>query len=91
MAKVLTHMTMSLDGFIANPGDVPEELFDWYSAGEVPVPSLDPDMSFQVDLASAEVLRELLYGNGAIVAGGACSTSPTAGATTTPAPPGSWS
>ena len=35
MSKVFTHMTMSLDGFIAEPDDQPGELFDWYRAGDV--------------------------------------------------------
>ena len=39
MGKVLTHMTMSLDGYIAEPDDQVGELFDWYGAGEVSVPS----------------------------------------------------
>ena len=39
MGKVFTHMTMSLDGFIAQPDDMPGELFDWYGAGDVSVPS----------------------------------------------------
>ena len=30
MGKVLTHMTMSLDGYIAEPDDQVGELFDWY-------------------------------------------------------------
>ena len=33
MGKVFTHMTMSLDGFIADPNDQVGELFDWYGAG----------------------------------------------------------
>ena len=32
MGKVLTHMTMSLDGFIADPDDQVGELFEWYEA-----------------------------------------------------------
>jgi len=32
-------MTMSLDGFIADPNDQPGELFDWYGAGDVTVPT----------------------------------------------------
>ena len=35
MAKVLTHMCMSLDGFVAQPDDNPAELFDWYWNGDV--------------------------------------------------------
>jgi dihydrofolate reductase len=69
MGKVLSHMAMSLDGFIANPDDAPEELFDWYWGGDVTVPSLQEGMTFQVDAASAGVLHDLLLENGAIVCG----------------------
>ena len=69
MARVLTHMCMSLDGFVAQPDDDPGELFDWYWDGDVAVPSAQPEMSFSVDAASAEMLRELTSGCGALVAG----------------------
>ena len=69
MGKVYTHMTMSLDGYIADPDDQPGELFDWYQAGEVSVPSGNENIAFDVDEASAEVLRELTGNNGAIVSG----------------------
>jgi dihydrofolate reductase len=69
VGKVLTHMTMSLDGFIANPDDSPGELFDWYGAGEVSVPSANADVTFSVDDASAGVLRELVDEVGALVSG----------------------
>ena len=69
MGKVLTHMTMSLDGFIAQPDDVPGELFDWYEAGEVSVPSHNEDVRFDVDEASAEVLRGLTDQVGALISG----------------------
>lgn len=69
MAKVLTHMCMSLDGFVAQPDDDPAELFEWYWGGEIVVPSAQEDMSFSVDAASAPMLRDLTSGCGAIVAG----------------------
>ena len=69
MGKVFTHMTMSLDGFIADPNDQPGELFDWYGAGDVTVDNPNEDISFQVDDASAEALRELTANNGALIAG----------------------
>lgn len=69
MAKVLTHMTMSLDGYIADPHDDPGELFDWYQAGEVTVPSANETVPFDVDEASAELLGNLTEGSGALVAG----------------------
>ena len=51
MAKVFTHMTMSLDGYIAQPDDQPAELFDWYWGGDVSVPSAQEGMTFEVDEA----------------------------------------
>jgi len=69
MGKVLSHLTMSLDGFIANPDDTPGEIFDWYQDGEVSVPSANDDVTLEVDPASAEVLQGLVDGVGALVAG----------------------
>jgi dihydrofolate reductase len=69
MSKVLTHMTMSLDGFIADPADQPGELFDWYQAGPVSVKSANENTSFDVDEASAELLGDLTSSGGVIVSG----------------------
>ena len=70
MTQVITHMTMSLDGFIAAPDDNPGELFDWYSAGDVAVQHANPDLpAFKVDEASAETLAELLGNAGALISG----------------------
>jgi dihydrofolate reductase len=70
MSKVLTHMTMSLDGFIADPQDGIDELFAWYGAGSVTVPTASEDIpSFSVDDASAELLRGYLASGGALVSG----------------------
>jgi dihydrofolate reductase len=69
MAKVLTHMCVSLDGFVAGPDDDPGELFDWYWTGDVVVPSAQPSMTFSVDAASASMLQDLTSGCGALVSG----------------------
>lgn len=69
MNKVTSHMTMSLDGFIAEPNDSCDELFPWYGAGDVRVPSARDDMAFQLDAGSAEFLHEFITGVGALVAG----------------------
>ena len=69
MGKVLSHMTMSLDGYIAQPDDQVGELFEWYEAGDVIVPNPNEDVSFKVDDASAEVLRYLTEDSGAVIAG----------------------
>ncbi|MFJ9180017.1 dihydrofolate reductase family protein [Streptomyces sp. NPDC102360] len=69
MAKVFTHMTMSLDGFIANPRNEVGELFEWYEAGAVNVPDPNETVTLQVDDAGAQVLEELAGQCGALVAG----------------------
>src|SRR3954451_613438 len=69
VTKVMTHMCMSLDGFVAQPDDNPAEVFDWYWNGDTEVPSAQETMTFSVDAASAAMLRELTTGCGAIVAG----------------------
>lgn len=83
MGKVFTHMTRSLDGFIADPNDQVGELFDWYGAGDVTVPTPNEEISFQVDDASAEMLRELTETPVHSSPADTCSTSPTVGMTTT--------
>lgn len=69
MARVLTHMCMSLDGYVGGTDDDPAELFDWYWGGEVTVPSAQTGMSFAVDPASAAMLTDLITGCGALVTG----------------------
>lgn len=70
MGKVISHMAMSLDGFIADRDDNPGELFDWYQAGDVAVQHASSDFGdFMVDEASAEVLRTLLANAGALICG----------------------
>jgi len=69
MTMVHTHMTMSLDGFIADPNGGIDELFGWYGAGEVSVPTTVEQFSFSVDADSAELLRGYLANSGALVCG----------------------
>jgi dihydrofolate reductase len=69
MSKVYSHMTMSLDGYIADPADRCDELFDWYGAGEVTVQTAVDGSPFQVDKDSAGFLREVLANTGALVCG----------------------
>jgi len=69
MSKVVAHMSMSLDGYIAHLDDGVEGLFDWYGNGEVEVPSNDPRWTFHVSAASAPWLREAFDGCGALVCG----------------------
>src|SRR3954453_15751708 len=70
MGTVITHMTMSLDGYIADRDDQVGELFDWYQAGDVAVEHANEDLDeFHVDDASAQVLGDLLGSAGALIAG----------------------
>ncbi|MEV4517550.1 dihydrofolate reductase family protein [Dactylosporangium sp. NPDC049525] len=69
MAKVVADMSMSLDGFVADPSDGIELLFDWHRNGDVVVPTADPQRSFRTSAASAAVLREMLDNIGAVVCG----------------------
>jgi dihydrofolate reductase len=69
MAQVVANMSMSLDGFIADPHDDVGPLFDWYQAGPVSMPTASEQWSFQTDEASAEHLREALRNIGALICG----------------------
>jgi dihydrofolate reductase len=69
MSIVFTHMTMSLDGYIADPDNGVGELFDWYEAGDVHVPNPNEDVTFRVDEAGALALQDLTGNCGALVTG----------------------
>jgi dihydrofolate reductase len=69
MSKVVSEMSMSLDGFIAGPDDGVEHLFGWFQTGPVEVPSADPRWSYHASPASAEVLRGAFAGTGAMICG----------------------
>lgn len=67
---VIADMTMSLDGFIADPQDGCEELFGWFSNGPVAVPAPgSPGFAFQTSEASARHLRSGIENVGALVCG----------------------
>jgi dihydrofolate reductase len=69
MSKVVALMSMSLDGFVADPGDGVNEVFAWYFAGDVEVPTADPGFTFRVSAPSAEHLRGLQGEIGAMLTG----------------------
>lgn len=84
MAKVIVALTMSLDGFIAGPGDEVEQplgdggraLFDWYFDGDTPVRRYQeaasrgvPVPPFKLSRTSAAVFEELIGRGGAVVTG----------------------
>src|SRR5436305_1319504 len=69
MTLVVTEMSMSLDGFIADPSDGVEHLFGWYGNGPVEVPTADPRWTFHTSEASAAHLGEAFARVGALVCG----------------------
>lgn len=71
MAKVYANMSMSLDGFVAEPSDGVGPLFDWYNNGSVPVtmPGDHPARHARMSETSAKVLTGRLESLGALVAG----------------------
>ena len=68
MSKVVPIMSMSLDGYVADPNDGVAEVFDWYfTSGDVEFHTGGSDpMTFKVSGPSAEHLRRLWSGLGAV-------------------------
>lgn len=64
---------MSLDGFIAGPGDDVQQMmahvFAWYSGGDTEYQMPSGRMPLRVAREDAEVLRELHASTGALVQG----------------------
>jgi dihydrofolate reductase len=69
MGGMVAQMSMSLDGFIADPADGVEHLFDWYENGPVEFVCPDPRWTFHVSEASAGHLREGFGRAGALICG----------------------
>jgi dihydrofolate reductase len=71
MSKLIAIMSMSLDGYVADPDDGVNEVFDWYfnsGAVEFQGGGSDP-MTFRVSPASAQHLRGLWWELGAVLTG----------------------
>jgi dihydrofolate reductase len=71
MSKVVALMSMSLDGYVADPDDGVAEVFDWYfHSGDVEFHTGGSDpMTFRVSEPSARHLRELWAELGAVLTG----------------------
>jgi dihydrofolate reductase len=71
MSKVIAIMSMSLDGFVADPADGVAEVFDWYAdSGDVEISTGGSSpMTFHVSEASAEHIRSLTSELGAVLTG----------------------
>ncbi|MCP2322832.1 dihydrofolate reductase [Hamadaea flava] len=69
MSKVYTGASMSLDGYIAGPGESGfDHLFEWYFNGDVEVPTAS-DMTFKLSRASADYLTGYISQTGSLVVG----------------------
>jgi dihydrofolate reductase len=69
MSKVIANMSMSLDGFIADPADGIDQLFGWMGNGEVEVPTAVDWATFRMSPASADYMRKALDSVGALITG----------------------
>ena len=71
MSKVVAIMSMSLDGFVADPDDGVAEVFDWYAnSGSVEIHAGGSDaMTFSMSEPSAAHFRDLTAGMGAVLTG----------------------
>ena len=71
MSKVVAIMSMSLDGYVADPNDGVAEVFDWYmGSGDVEIHTGGSDpMTFHVSQPSADHLRGLISELGAMLTG----------------------
>jgi dihydrofolate reductase len=69
MGKVITALSMSLDGFIAGPNDEVDQLFRWYFSGDTAFSYPGTDMVFTVSRASVALMQEASRTTGAIMYG----------------------
>ena len=71
MSTVVAIMSMSLDGFVADPDDGVAEVFDWYAhSGDVEINTGGSDaMTFRMSEPSAAHFRDLTSGLGAVLTG----------------------
>jgi dihydrofolate reductase len=70
MTQVWTSATMSLDGYIAGPNETGfDQLFKWYTAGDIEVPTAHPDLTFRLTEAGAKHMRESIEPIGVLVVG----------------------
>jgi dihydrofolate reductase len=70
MTKVYTGASVSLDGFIAGPGESGfEHLFKWMGNGDVVVPTTQPELTMRLTEENADHWRAVVDMTGALVVG----------------------
>jgi dihydrofolate reductase len=69
-SKVIAGASMSLDGYIAGPGESGfEHLFAWYENGNVEVPTAQPERTFHMTPENARVWTEFVASTGVLIVG----------------------
>jgi dihydrofolate reductase len=70
MGKVTAGATVSLDGYIAGPDETGfEHLFAWFDGGDVPFPSANPNVQFNLTEIDHRYLRSIVDATGAFLVG----------------------
>ncbi|ADJ42783.1 deaminase-reductase domain-containing protein [Amycolatopsis mediterranei S699] len=69
MADVIANMSMSLDGFVADPEDRIDHLFEWFGNGDVQTSTAVDWATFKTSEASAKMLRAAMENVGALLTG----------------------
>ena len=69
MGRVISNMSMSLDGFVEDADGSVDRLFEWYTAGPVGTETANADIPLSRSAEDAEFFRESVSGIGALVAG----------------------
>jgi dihydrofolate reductase len=69
MARVIANMSMSLDGFIADPDDGCNDLFGWYEGGPVEIQNPAAGRAAHLTEESASVFGAALASAGAFLVG----------------------
>jgi len=69
MSKVIANMSMSLDGYIADPADGIDQLFGWMGNGDVEVSTAVDWATFRMTRASADYMRTAMASVGALITG----------------------
>lgn len=67
MSKVIAGFSMSLDGFVAGPGDRVEEVFKWYSMGDASATVSSGDQEFKMSREGADHIEKGAQGAGVLV------------------------
>jgi dihydrofolate reductase len=70
MGKLMTGASVSLDGYIAGPGESGfEHLFAWYEAGDTEFPSTHPELRFTLTAPDHAHLKDYVDSVGCLVVG----------------------